>query len=134
MTTIATEKKITVKVNNTFISVNSSDYKSFTQIMNNSGQEYTRVNQTLWDALEGYEYDTVNKAIQKHMDEINIDSYDFADNFRYAVKYNEDSEKQYEDKRHSGCCGSYDTVITVDTSSDYQNSSIDILFGFNYGH
>ena len=44
----------------------------------------------------------------------------------------EDSEKSFKMKSNTAPFGFHKVLLTVDTSSDYQNSSIDIILGFEY--
>lgn len=130
-----TEERTVLVINGAYVAINNSRLDDFTQVLDQSGVKYDRVNQGLWKAINGYEYEAVNKAIEEHCEENRIEMhYEFMDNYRYAIVGDEDSEKQYEVCQMKGCCGSYEEVITVDTSSHYQNSSIEIRFGFNYGH
>ncbi len=130
-----TEERTVLVINSAYVPINNSRLEEFTQILDQSGVKYNTVNQSLWDAINGFEYEAVEKAIAKHCDDNKIEMlYEFCDNYRYAIVGDEDSEKQYKVCQMQGCCGSYEEIITVDVSSHYQNSSIDIKFGFNYGH
>ena len=129
------QDKILLTVNKSFISVNSNEVREFTRILRVSDQPYEYVNQYLLDIVGKSDYLAVIEAIEKHCEDNEIERfYDCIDNNRYAIKHDEEQEKAYEVKRINGCCGIYDVVITVDTSSHYQNSSIDLMYGFNYGH
>ncbi len=55
------------------------------------------------------------------------DSYEFSDNYRYAIPGDEKSCDEYEQSRAAGCCGFFDTELTCSDGST-------IMFGFNYGH
>ena len=71
------------------------------------------------------------KALQtvvlKHLESLDLEEcYEFADNFRYARQDNAEEVRKYHEAQESGCCGFYDTEITVDC--------VTIMIGFNYGH
>lgn len=51
----------------------------------------------------------------------------YCDNHRYAVKGNQEQEKEYERRRGEGCCGAVDLALPCPDGSI-------LLYGFNYGH
>ena len=54
---------------------------------------------------------------------------EFVDNVRIAEHGNEESERQYEQERRSGCCGYVDYVwVPFDVKGKKY------YFGYNYGH
>ena len=57
-------------------------------------------------------------------------NYDCCDNHRYALVENAESVELYDKIRHHGCCGAYDTIITVEVSTGW----IEVMYGFNHGH
>lgn len=58
--------------------------------------------------------------------EIGRNDLDYADNFRVAIKGNDESERAYEVLSERGCCGRFDTTTKVD--------GVVYLIGCNYGH
>lgn len=54
------------------------------------------------------------------------ESYDCADNFRYAHEDNKEELDLYYTKQGNGCCGFVDVEFEVDGRT--------LLYGFNYGH
>ena len=68
---------------------------------------------------------------QKIKDIIGYDEYpkyDYADNFRFALKDSEREVRAYEEKQDRGCCGSYDGEVKCPIDGRTY------LIGFNYGH
>ncbi len=56
------------------------------------------------------------------------DYYEYADNFRYAVKGDEGQMMTYEAVQRHGCCGFHDDEFGPAPSGKTY------LYGFNYGH
>jgi hypothetical protein len=65
-------------------------------------------------------------AINKIIEIINEQQYEYADNFRAAPVNNPEKWAIYKSAFNDGCCGFYDDSIIID------NIQWDI--GFNYGH
>ena len=125
------EAKTVLKVNGEFVSINNSRVEDFIDILCQSGVHYSSVNQDLWNLLHGYNYEAVSKAIEKYNRD-NQYKFDFTSNECYAICGDEDSEKSFKMKSNTAPFGFHKVLLTVDTSSDYQNSSIDIILGFEY--
>lgn len=66
-------------------------------------------------------------AVDKWLNENDHDSFDCADNHRYAVAGNHEQESDYEERRCNGCCGFVDVELPLPDGNV-------LLFGFNYGH
>jgi hypothetical protein len=56
------------------------------------------------------------------------DMYEYPDNFRVALKDDQESEEKYEDAAREGCCGFVDKEFGPSPSGNTY------LYGFNYGH
>jgi len=72
---------------------------------------------------EQLKFDTLDDAICWMEDEINDPCID---NFRYTSTDNYDGMVTYEQQQESGCCGSYDTYVTI--------GGKEWMIGCNYGH
>jgi len=71
--------------------------------------------------------EALQAATRKHLESLDLECrYEFADNFRFARQDNADEIRTYQNAYDHGCCGFYDTDLTVDGQT--------ILIGFNYGH
>jgi hypothetical protein len=125
------EAKTVLKVNGEFVAVNKSRVEDFIDILCQSGVHYTTVNQDLWNLLNGCSYEEVSKAIEEYNRD-NEYKFDFTSNECYAIVGDEDSLKDFNMKKNTAPFGFHKTILTVDTSSHYQNSSIDIILGFEY--
>ena len=60
------------------------------------------------------------------LDLIDEKDLEYADNFRYADTSDPDSMANFEEIADSGCCGSFDTEVTLDGKT--------YLIGCNHGH
>ena len=65
-------------------------------------------------------------AAASHLDRIDWNNYEYADNFRYARNWVDQELKEYQDALNRGCCGYSDREIPVAPGI--------VLVGFNYGH
>ena len=54
-------------------------------------------------------------------------TYEFTDNYRFAIEGNKEHEEAYEGRRMNGCCGFCDVTIPLPDGTN-------LLYGFNYGH
>ena len=61
-------------------------------------------------------------------------TYEYADNYRYAVKGDAGQESAYEALRGAGCCGFVDVELEVKCDDESENLNHVLLYGFNYGH
>jgi len=61
---------------------------------------------------------------------INVEDFEYDDNFRVAVKGNKLEEDNYYKLSSEGCCGFEDVEVIL--KADDQNYTI--MYGFNYGH
>lgn len=62
------------------------------------------------------------QEVQKHLDGLDWEEYEYSDNFRFARKGNRKEIMAYWEIRLGGCCGFYDEEVG------------NFLVGFNYGH
>jgi len=125
------EAKTVISVNGAYVHINKSQVSDFTKILNNSGQKWSAVNQKLWDLLNGVDYAEVEKAVSDYMRETAC-MFEFTSNVCYAIVGDEDSSKDFKLNKQHAEFGFHEAVINVNTSSHYQNSSFDLLIGFEY--